>query len=481
MEHPLVQQREAGAAPRKPSSASSSKRHSKVDSAFDAKNRSSADTTMDSTKSTNRRSIRSVLKVSWGKTVTKILGKWDRQGATPDAKPASGPDAINEEKCEFVQIGDKQPEELLSRPDSSKLPRPESVTVIDVTALTRNKNRGLPKRRSLGNFFGSVRSRNTLKKRGKSPEGLAGTIGSSLSTQSPAKESAVSDNAPPTLPKLPPSEDLRSSFQENLKDDSESPQSCSLTPHPRDLAPTRPPLKDQAVQTPLTSIAERTDAKGKGKHNPLLPGMVDLRTGHELMWKTSTNSDVQSVHKCNVTACGSEANCQWDRTRPETEVTKQLKQVSPIVETADPPNTTHTRDLIQIPRIARKQEVRRSLKGDQAFIYAGRKVYWVTAANNRCGTEASSSAATPRDDDVKSITAEKDIEDPIVADTDIIDVPQGSGGKNLKRKAKSLTFVRQLEVRADDSPHTAPRRMTFKMDLRGTDSDLDGPEGFFSR
>ncbi|KZL70854.1 hypothetical protein CT0861_09711 [Colletotrichum tofieldiae] len=465
MEHTPLQQRQVDVIPRRASSASSSKRHSKVDSTFDAKNRSSADTTVDSTESTNSRSIPAAFKASWGKKISRMLGKWNRAGAALGAKPAPEPSTMDKKKSDFVKRWDKRLEELLNRPDPSKLQLPNSVTAIDVTASHHDKNRGLLKRRSLGNIFDSVRSRNTLKKRGKLQETLAETMGSGGSTQPPAKDLTASENAPPTLPKLPPSGDLGSSFQGGLEVDQETLTSGPSAPHPPAFTPTRPPCKDQAVQTPLTSTTERTDAKGEGKHSSSLPGLIDLRTGHELVWKTLTNPDTLSVLKCNALASSSKAKSRGGPSHTEAKVTEQLVHVPPANKTVDSTHTTHTRDLIQIPRIGKKQEVRRSLKGDQVFIYSDRRVFWIPAAN-RCKDEASNSAATARNDAINSITA----------GTDIIDMPSNSPGKNLKRKAKSLTFVKQLEIQPRDSFHTEPRRVSFQMDLRGTDGGPDGPK-----
>ncbi|KAK1983850.1 hypothetical protein LZ30DRAFT_587576 [Colletotrichum cereale] len=465
MENSPVKHSQVDVKPRRASSAYLSEHRSNVDSVQGAKDQSSANTTVKSAKDTNGRSVRSVFKASWGKTVSKILGKQARPGITLEEKAASGPDAVNKKGSGFSERWDKRFEELLNRSDPLKFQSSKSVTDVNVASSYHDKNKGLLKRRSLGNIFGSARSRNTPKKVSKSPEALAKTMDSSPSTQSLAKDTTTSDSAPPMLPHLPPSGDFRSSIQMNLEAD---PDKSSIDPsaqHLRSSTPTRPHQRDQAVQTPLTSITEHTNAKEKETYNLSLPGMVDLHTGHELVWNTSTNHDALSVPKCNTMASGSIAKPHLCRTRSETEVTKQLVRVSPTNDTVDSAHTTRTRDL-QIPRIGRQQEVRRSLKGDQVHIYSDRKIFWIPEAKNQSMGEASASVATARNVTINHA----------IAGTDMTNMPSDFGSKNLKRKAKSLTFVRQLEIQPRGSSLTAPRRMSFKMDLRGTDSGPDDPK-----
>ncbi|KAK2014721.1 hypothetical protein LZ32DRAFT_186893 [Colletotrichum eremochloae] len=465
MDHLPAQQSQVGLNPRRASSASLSEHRSNVDSFQDNKDQSSANTTVKSAENIGGRSIRSAIKVSWEKTLSKILGKQARPGIILDVKPALGPDVVNKENSDFPETRDNRFDELLNRSHPLKLQPSESVTDVNVTSSYHDKKKGLLKRRSLGNIFGSVRSRNTLKKGSKSPEALANTMGSSLSTQSLAKDPTTFDSAPPILPHLPPSGDLRSSIQVNLGPD---PEKSSIDPsaqYLRNSTPTRPHRRDQAVQTPLTSITERADVKEKGTHNLSLPGMVDLHTGHELVWNTSTNPGALSVPKCNTLASGSVAKPPLGRTR-----SGQLVRVSPANENVGSKDTKRTRDL-QIPQIGRQQEVRRSLKGDQVHIYCGKKIFWIPEAKYQSMGEASTSAATTRNGAINYATAGKGSEDSVTVGTDIANMPSDSDSKNLKRKAKSLTFVRQLEIQPRGSSLTAPRRVSFAIDQRGTGSD----------
>ncbi|KAK1999857.1 hypothetical protein LX36DRAFT_669173 [Colletotrichum falcatum] len=462
MEHPPAEQSQVGSNPCRASPASLSEHCSDVDSARDDKGQSSANTTVNSSENTNDRSIRSAIKASLGKTLSKILGKQARPGTSLDVKPPLGPDAASKKKSDFAKRWDKRFDELLKRSDPLELQPSKSVTDINVTSSEHGKNKGLLKRRSLGNIFGSVRSRNTLKKGSKPPEALTDKMGSSLSTQSLAKDPTTLDSAPPILPHLAPSGDLRSSIQVNLGPD---PERSSIDPSEqlRSSTPTRPHRRDQAVQTPLTSMAEHADAKGKGTCDLPLPGMVDIHTGHELVWNTSTNLDALSVPKCNTLASGPIANAHSGQTGPD-----RLVCVSPANEAMD---STHTkrRDL-QIPRIGSHQEVRHSLKGNQVHIYSDKKIYWIPEAKNQSMVEAFTGASTDRNDAVNRAAAGKGNENSDTVGTDITNMPSNSGIKKLKGKAKSLTFVRQLEIQPRGSSLTAPRRISFEMDLRGTDS-----------
>ncbi|KAK1595248.1 uncharacterized protein LY79DRAFT_107877 [Colletotrichum navitas] len=461
MENPPAKQSQAGSNPRRTSSASLSEHRSNVGSAEHDKVQSSANTTVNSSENTNGRSIRSALKASWGKTLSKMLGKQARPGITLDEILALEPNAVNKKRGDFAEKWDKRFDKLLNRSDRLKLQPSKSATDVNVASSYHDKNKGLLKRRSLGNIFGSVRTRSTLKKGSKSPEALGNTMGSSLSTQSLAKDPTALDSAPPMLPHLPPSGDLTSSIQVNLGAD---PEKSSIDPsaqHLRTRTPTSPHQRDQAVQTPLTSIAERTDTKGKRTCHLLLPGMVDLHTGHELVWNTSTNPDALSVSKCNTLASGSIAKPRLGRTRSD-----QLLHVSPTKRTCD----------LQIPRNGRQLEVRRSLNGDQVHIYSGKRILWVPEAKTQSMGEASTSDAAARNDTINCATAGKGSEGSVTVRTNIPNIPSDAGNKNLKRKAKSLTFVRQLEIQPRGSSLTAPRRMSFKMDLRGTDSGQDDPK-----
>ncbi|EFQ33302.1 hypothetical protein CGRA01v4_06989 [Colletotrichum graminicola] len=470
MENPSAKQNPVGSNPLRASSASLSEHRSNVGSAEDDKVQSSANTTVNSSENTNGRSIRSALRASWGKTLSKMLGKQARRGISLDEMLALEHDAVNKKRGGFAEKWDKRFDKLLNRPDRLKLQPSKSATDVNVASSYHDKNKGLLKRRSLGNIFGSVRARNTLKKGSKSREALGNTMGSSLSTQSLAKDPTTLDSAPPILPHLPPSGNLTSSIQVNLGSDPEKSSTDHSAQHLRTSTPTSPHRRDQAVQTPLTSIAERTDTKGKRTHHLVLPGMVDLHTGHELVWNKSTNPDALSVSKCNTLASASIAKPRLGRTRSD-----QLLQVSPTNDTADSMHTKRTCDL-QIPRHGRQLEVRRSLKGDQVHIYSGKRILWVPEAKTQSMGEASTSDAAARNDTIDYATAGKGSEDSVTVRTDIPNIPSDAGNKNLKRKAKSLTFVRQLEIQPRGSSLTVPRRMSFKMDLRGTDSGQDDPK-----
>ncbi|KAK2032833.1 hypothetical protein LX32DRAFT_582180 [Colletotrichum zoysiae] len=471
MEHPPAKQSQVGSISRKASSASLSEHRSNVDSAQDSKDQSSANTTVSSSENTNGRSIRSALKASWGKTLSKMLGKQTRPGVTFDEMHALDPDAVKKKKSDFSERWDRRFDKLLNRSDRPKLQPSKSVTEVNVTLSYHDKNKALPKRRSLGNIFGSVRSRNVLKKASSS----LGTPGNSISpsplTQVLATGPPTVDSAPPVLPHLPPSGDLRSSIQVNLGTDVDKSSIDPSAQHLRTSTPTSPHRRDQAVQTPLTSIAERTDARGKRTYYPSLslPGMVDLHTGHELVWNASTNPNALSVSKCNALASGSIARPRLGRSQSE-----QLLRISHRNNSVDSTNK-RTRDL-QIPRIGSQQEVRRSLKGDQVHIYTDKKIYWIPEAKPRSTGEASTCDATTRNDTINHAIAVKDSEDSIAVGTDITDIPSDAGNKNLKRKAKSLTFVRQLEIQPRGSSLTGTRRISFEIDLRGTDSGQDAPK-----
>ncbi|KAK2062542.1 hypothetical protein LY76DRAFT_291988 [Colletotrichum caudatum] len=468
MEHPLAKQSQVGPKSRKASSASLPEHRSNVDSVQDSKDQSSANTTVSSSDNTNGRSIRSALKASWGKTISKMLGKQTRPGVSLDEMLALDPDAVKKKKSNFSERWDRRFDKLLNRSERPKLQPSKSVTEVNVTLPYHDKNKGLPKRRSLGNIFGSVRSRNVLKKASNSIETPANSISPRPSTQVSATGPTTVDSAPPVLPHLPPSGDLRSSIQVNLGTD---PEKSSIDPsaqHLRTSTPTSPHRRDQAVQTPLTSIAERTDAKGKRTYYLSLPGMVDLRTGHELVWNTSTNPNTLPVSKCNALASGSIARPRLGRSQSE-----QLLSISHRNDSVDSTNK-RTRDL-QTPRIGSQQEVRRSLKGDQVHVYTDEKKYWIPEAKTQGTGEASICGAT-RNDTINHATAGKDSQDSITVGTDITNIPSDAGNKNLKRKAKSLTFVRQLEIQPRGSSLTATRRMSFEIDLRGTDSGQVAPK-----
>ncbi|TQN73620.1 hypothetical protein CSHISOI_01840 [Colletotrichum shisoi] len=361
-------------------------------------------------------------------------------------------------------------QEVTSDPSAKRLSKVESVTNPGVPV---NSADGLLKRRSLGDFLGSVSSYNTLKKRCRSPEACTNMVGSNLSTESPTKghDHAASDNAPPTLPKLPPSGDLATSFQRNLEADPEAVTSGVLTSRPPGINSTRHHRRDQAVQTLLTSTPERTDAtgeRGSGLSVPKVPEMIDLYTGRQLVWNAATSADPRSV-QTHTPGEKREETIQEevpmllqvkDKKRKELGL-RPCTNPGTAYTTVDPLQAVYESKLIRGPRLEYKRKIRHSLGEDENFDYSSGSVW---------RKDKTSNGAT---------AAGNDINVPTGADDDITDISSKLGCKNLKKKAKSLTFIRQLEVQPRGSSLTAPRRISFEMDLRGTDSGAGGAKDSF--
>ncbi|KAJ0163218.1 hypothetical protein CTA2_3316 [Colletotrichum tanaceti] len=410
MDHPLEQQKDVDAVTQEVSSEPSTKRFSKVESLT---SRLSAGLPVNSAEGKSGRFVRSALKASWSTTVSRMLSKRQRTAATSDTNPAPEFDVNGRKSDASDGREDKRLERLSNRSNPTQPPRQKPATLIDVAASGNKKNKGLLKRRSLGDFFGSISSHKTLKKRCRSPETPTDTVGSSLSTESPAKshDHAASDNAPPTLPKLPPSGDLATSFQRNLEADSEAVASGLLT-------------------------SQRTDATREGSSVPEVPGMIDLYTGRQLVWNTVTSADPRSVQ--TQTPRGKrEETIQEEAPMFLQALDKKRKDLGlrpctnsgTAYTTVDPLQAVYESKLIRGPRLEYKRKTRRSLGEDEGFVYSSGSVW-------RKKDEASN-GATAAGDDVNVSTA---------ADDDITDLSSNLGGKNLKKKAKSLTFIRQLEA-----------------------------------
>lgn len=302
-------------------------------------------------------------------------------------------------------------------------------------------------------------------------------VGSHLSTESLTKghDHAASDNAPPTLPKLPSSGDLATSFQRNLEADPEAVTTVLLTSRPPGINSTRHYRRDQAVQTLLTSTPGRTDATGErgcGLSVPKVPGMIDLYTGRQLMWNTATSADPRSV-QTHTPGEKREETIQEevpmllqakDKKRKELGL-RPCTNPGTAYTTVDPLQAVYESKLIRGPRLEYKRKTRRSLGEDEDFDYSSGSVW---------RKDETSNGATAAGNDINVPTCA-----PTGADDDITDISSNPGSKHLKKKAKSLTFIRQLEVQPRGSSLTALRRISFEMDLRGTNSDAGGAKDSF--
>lgn len=136
MDHPLEQQKDVDTVTQEVSSDPSAKRFSKVEPV------TNPGVPVNSVDGTNGRFVRSAFKVSWSRTVSRMLSKRQRTAATPDTNPAPKFDANGRKTDASDDRGDKRLKELGNRPDPTQPLLSKSATVIDVAASVIKKKKG---------------------------------------------------------------------------------------------------------------------------------------------------------------------------------------------------------------------------------------------------------------------------------------------------------------------------------------------------